>query len=162
MQRDRESSFPDRFVRVGCCYLPTFILFEETLVVHDPTRRSFNYSLLSSLTAYGLIEALFQKDAFADKVKPIINQWMIDLNTLSKDLKVEKKLKDTEFQKKLEELYRRVDLPELLKLLDLDKVVKSAKLPDNGANSVGIDLRKVEGLPEKLSFGKQIFCMKKG
>ena len=36
------------------------------------------------------------------------------------------------------------------------------KLPDNGAKSVGIDLRKVEGMPERLYFGKQIFCLKKG
>src|SRR5262245_34858072 len=127
-----------------------------------PTRRTFNHALLGSLAAYGLIETLFQQDAFAESVKPVINKWMGELHTLSKDLKADRKLKDTEFQKKLEELYKRVDLAELLKLLDLDRVARTVKLPDNGASSTGIDLSKVEGLPARLYFGKQIFGMKKG
>jgi hypothetical protein len=126
------------------------------------TRRSFNAKLLGSLAAYGLIESLYCRDAFADSVKPVITKWLGDLNTLSKDLKVDHKLKDTEFQSKLEALYKRVDLPELLKLLDLDRVAREGRLPERGARNVGIDLRKVEGLPERLYFGKQIFCLKKG
>src|SRR4051794_1005980 len=107
------------------------------------SRRAFTGQLLGSLAAYGLIETLFQRDAFADGVKPVIHQWMRDLHALTKDLKADKKLKDTEFQAKLEELYRRVDLPELLKLLDLDKVARTARLPERGAANLGIDLRKV-------------------
>lgn len=126
------------------------------------TRRAFNQGLLGSLAAYGLIETLFEREAFGDSVKPIVTRWMRDLNDLSKDLKADHKLSDTDFQAKLEELYRRVDLPELLKLLDLEKVVSAGELPANGAKSVGIDLRKVEGLPERLYFGKQIFGMSKG
>lgn len=126
------------------------------------TRRSFNQGLLASLAAYGLIETLFQRDAFADSVKPIVNKWLADLNALCQDLKGGGKLKDTEFQTKLEGLYKRVDLPELLNLLNLDKIAKETNLPDNGAKSLGIDLTKVEGLPAKLVFGKQIFGMKKG
>lgn len=127
-----------------------------------PSRRSFHQGLLASLAAYGLIETLFQRDAFADGVKPVVHKWLGELNTLSKDLKQGGKLKDTEFQTKLEELYKRVDLPELLKLIDLDKVARETKLPDNGAKSLGLDLTKVEGLPARLAFGKQIFCLKKG
>jgi hypothetical protein len=126
------------------------------------TRRSFNHKLLGSLAAYGLIETLFNQDAFTAGVKPVIAKWFAEMQALSRDLKVDRKLKDTEFQSRLEALYRRVDLPELLKLLDLDKVAKSGRLPDNGARNVGIDLSKVEGLPARLSFGKQIFCLKKG
>jgi hypothetical protein len=125
------------------------------------SRRSFNFSLLGSLATYGLLETFFERDAFADSVKPVIQKWMTELNDLSKDLKGGKKLKDTEFQTKLEELYKRVELPELLKLLDYEKVAKTT-LPDNGAKSLGIDLSKVEGVPAKLVFGKQIFCLKKG
>lgn len=128
----------------------------------NPTRRSFNHALLGSLAAYGLIETLFQRDAFADSVKPVIRKWMGELNALSKELKADRKLKDTEFQTKLEELYKRVDLADLLKLLDLDRVARTAKLPDNGAHSAGIDLSKVEGLPARLHFGKQVFGLKKG
>src|SRR5947209_20237569 len=84
-----------------------------------PTRRTCNQHLLGTLAAYGLIQTFFHQDALAESVKPVIKQWMNDLNTLSKDLKADRKLKDTEFQTKLEELYKRVNLPELLGLLDL-------------------------------------------
>src|SRR6476659_9928960 len=97
------------------------------------TRRAFNNRLLGSLAAYGLIETLFRGDVFADGVKPVVTDWMRDLNTLTKDLKADRKLKDTEFQAKLEELYKRVNLPELLTLLDLDKLERSVKYPDSGA-----------------------------
>jgi hypothetical protein len=127
-----------------------------------PTRRTFNHALLGTLAAYGLIETLFHNDAFAESVKPVIKKWLSDLNALSKDLKADRKLKDVEFQKKMEELYKRVELTELLELLDLDRVARTTKLPDNGASSSGIDLSKVEGLPERLYFGKQIFGLKKG
>src|SRR5204863_6489889 len=71
------------------------------------------------------------------------------------------KLEDTEFQTKLEELYKSVDLPALLQFVELDRIAERAKLPDNGAFSAGFDLNKVEGL-KNLTFGKQIFCLKKG
>jgi hypothetical protein len=125
------------------------------------TRRSFNHQLLGSLVSYGLIETLFGRGLFADEVKPVIHKWMVELHDLSKDLK-DQKLKDTDFQTKLEDLYRRVSLAELLKLLDFDRLARDAKLPDNGAANLGIDLSKVEGLPPRLVFGKQIFAMKKG
>jgi len=125
------------------------------------SRRSFNKKMLNSLVAYGLIETLFRQDLFGDTVKPLIHQWLADLNTLGEDLKGHK-LKDIEFQTKLEELYKRVDLAELIKLIDLDGLTQKVRYPHQGAANLGIDLSKVEGLPGKLVFGKQIFAMKKG
>jgi hypothetical protein len=125
------------------------------------SRRSFNSKMLGSLVAYGLVETLFLKDLFADSVKPIIHRWMLDLHALGQDLK-KHQLKDIEFQGKLEELYAKVDLRELLKLLDLERLTNGVKLPDNGAASLAFDLSKVEGLPKRLVFGKQIFGLKKG
>ena len=124
------------------------------------TRRTFNTQLLGSLMTYGLIETLFQRDLFADEVKPVINKWLIDLHELSQDVK-NRKIKDIEFQAKLEELYKKVDLAELVKLVDLDRVAKDVKYPERGAANLGIDLSKVEGLPQRLVFGKQIFACKK-
>src|SRR5437016_258300 len=125
------------------------------------SRRSFNKTMLGSIVTYGLIEMLAGDNLFADSVKPIINRWMLDLHNLGKDLK-DHKLKDTDFQAKLEELYKRVELSELIKLVQLDKLSKGIQLPDKGEKSLGIDLSKVEGLPRKLVFGKQIFALKKG
>ena len=125
------------------------------------TRRQFSSQMLGSLVAYSLIETLFQGDLFADGVRPVIQQWMIDLNTLGQDLKGQK-LTDLQFQAKMEELYRKVNLPELLKLVQFDRLEKSAKFPDKGAQSLGFDLSKVDGLPKRVVFGKQIFAMKQG
>jgi hypothetical protein len=116
--------------------------------------------MLGSLMAFGLIETLFARDLFADAVKPVIQKWVLELHELGQDLK-DQKVKDVDWQTKLEALYARVDLPELLKLVDLDRLAQSVKYPTLGAASLGVDLSKVEGLPQKLVFGKQIFAMRK-
>jgi hypothetical protein len=125
------------------------------------SRRSFNNKMLGSLVTFGLIETLFSRDLFGSAIKPVIHQWMVELNTLSQDLKT-RKLKDVEFQAKLEELYQRVDLADLVKLVDLDRMSQTIKYPAKGAANLGVDLSKVEGLPARLVFGKQIFAMRKG
>jgi hypothetical protein len=124
------------------------------------SRRSFNRKMLGSLMAFGLIETLFARDLFADAVKPVIQKWVLELHELGQDLK-DQKVKDVDWQTKLEALYARVDLPDLLKLVDLDRLAQSVKYPALGAASLGVDLSKVEGLPQKLVFGKQIFAMRK-
>jgi len=125
------------------------------------TRREFNGKLLGSLLTYGLIETLFARDLLADTVKPVVHQWLAQLNDLCRDLKTHQ-MKDIEFQAKLEALYNRVDLDELINLIQLDRLVQGKKYPERGALSVGMDFSKVEGLPQKLFFGKQIFAMTKG
>jgi hypothetical protein len=85
---------------------------------------------------------------------------VLELHELGQDLK-DQKVKDVDWQTKLEALYARVDLPDLLKLVDLDRLAQSVKYPTLGAASLGVDLSKVEGLPQKLVFGKQIFAMRK-
>lgn len=125
------------------------------------TRREFGTQMLGSLVAYSLIETLFHGDMFADGIRPVINQWIIDLNTLGQDLKGHK-LTDLEFQAKMEELYRKVNLPDLLALVQFERLEKSTRFPAEGAASLGFDLTKVDGLPKKLAFGKQIFAMKQG
>src|SRR5437879_1773081 len=125
------------------------------------TRRDFNRKMLGSLMTFGLLETLYTQNLFADAVKPVVDKWVLDLQTLGQDLK-DQKLKDIEFQAKLEELYKKVDLPELLKYLELDRVAKSVKYPEKGAASLGVDLSKVDGLPGKLVFGRQIFAINKG
>jgi hypothetical protein len=125
------------------------------------SRRAFNQKLLGSLLAYGLIDTVFKQDLLADTVKPVIRKWMIELQALCRDLKG-RKIKDLDFQAKLEDLYRRVDLAELIQLVELDRLTAGLKYPDKGAANLGMDFRKVEGLPARLAFGKQIFAVKKG
>src|SRR3954451_21709735 len=121
------------------------------------SRRTFNAKMLGAMTAYGLIAALFHNDLFGAAVKPVIARWLIELHDLGKAVKGHK-LKDTEFQAKLEDLYRRVDLAELVKFLEVDRLAREVKFPALGAANLSLDLRQVEGLPERLVFGKQIFA----
>jgi hypothetical protein len=118
-------------------------------------RREFTGTVLT----YGLIQMLWARDLFAAEVKPVVAQWFKDLNALGRDLKGQK-LKDTEFQAKMEELYKKIDLAELVSFVELDRIAEKVKLPANGAFSAGFDLTKIDGL-KGVSFGKQIFCMKK-
>ena len=124
------------------------------------SRREFGSQILGSLVAYGLIETLWSRDLLADSVKPTIGDWLKDLVAMTNDLRG-RKLTDLEFQTKMEELYKRVDLKTLSTFVKLDDIEKKSKLPDNGAASLGVDLSKVEGLPE-VRFGRQIFGCKKG
>jgi hypothetical protein len=124
------------------------------------SRRSFNRKLLGSLMTYGLIETLVEHNLFADSVKPVVGKWMVELHELSQDLK-DHKIKDLDFQAKLEDLYKKVNLPDLISLIELDRLTKDLKYPEKGAGSLGFDLSKVEGLPKRLVFGKQIFALQK-
>jgi len=125
------------------------------------TRREFGARLLRSLIAFGLVETLWARGLLAAGDNAAIGKWFAELEEMSNDLSG-RKLKDTEFQARMEELYRRVNLGELIKAVKLDDLERKTRLPDNGAASLGFDLSKVEGVPAELSFGKQIFGLKKG
>src|SRR5258708_3977340 len=66
--------------------LQSFWSFEMSL----ETRREFSKRMLGSFVAYSLIETLFQGNLLADGVRPVIHQWIVDLNALGQDLKTRK------------------------------------------------------------------------
>jgi hypothetical protein len=125
------------------------------------SRREFTHQALASLMGYSLLETLFRCDAFADEAKPATIKWLNDVNQLGWDLK-EQELKQVEWQKKIEELYAKADVPDFLRLIDFDKLTDKLEMVDNGARSLQFKFPKVEGIPEKLAWGKQIFALKKG
>jgi hypothetical protein len=127
----------------------------------ESSRREFFRGALESLTALALIEGLASHQLFGADVKPIVDDWLKELNTISQDLK-DHKLKDVEFQKSLERLYGRTDLQALLKSLDFDRIAAGVNYPAHGAKSLPVDFRGVSGLPTKLVFGRQIFAMQRG
>src|SRR5262245_8499187 len=102
------------------------------------TRREFARDALKSLTAVVLIEGLWSRRLLGDDVRPIIDDWFKELNTISRDVH-EHRVKDVEFQKSLEGLYGRVDLPSLLKSIDFDKLAAGATFPAKGAKSLPVD-----------------------
>jgi len=125
------------------------------------TRRSFNRQALGSFLTYSLLETLFTNDLWADAVKPIAAKWLADLDQLGRDVKGQE-LDQVAWQKKVEELFAQIDLPELMRFIDFDRLATSTELIDRGARSMRFQFPKVEGLPEELVFGKQIFGLKKG
>jgi hypothetical protein len=125
------------------------------------SRREFAQQALGSVLTLSLLETLFRCDAFADEVKPATVKWLADVNQLGRDLK-DQKLEQVEWQKKIEELYAGADIADFLRLIDFDKLTKNLELLDSGAKSLEVKFPKLEGLPEKFAWGRQIFALKKG
>jgi hypothetical protein len=125
------------------------------------TRRTFNRQALGSFLTYSLLETLFTNDLWADAVKPIAAKWLTNLDQLGRDVKGQE-LDQVAWQDKVEELFAQIDLPELMRFIDFDRLATSTELIDRGARSMRFQFPKVEGLPEELVFGKQIFGLKKG
>jgi hypothetical protein len=123
-------------------------------------RRELAKASMGSLLTFSLLETLFQCDAFADKVKPVTVAWLNDVNDLGTSLKGEK-ITQAQWQTKVEQLLAKVSLPELLELIDFEQLTKNLKLVDNGVRSLRFSFREIEGVPTKLSYGKQIFAFKK-
>ncbi|QDU97617.1 cupin domain-containing protein [Lignipirellula cremea] len=125
------------------------------------SRRSFTQGTLGSLLTFSLLETLYERDAFGADTAPDVSRWFADVNQLGWDLK-EQQISQADWRSKLEELLAKVDLPALLKSIDFDKLTKNVTLPDAGARSLRFSFTQIEGAPQKLAYGKQVFAMKKG
>jgi hypothetical protein len=126
------------------------------------TRREFTEKSLGSLLLFSLAGLLKGKDLFAFPIRSFANHWLADLDQLGRDVKTDA-LKQVEWQKKVEELYSHVDLPEFLKMIDFETLKKKLDtFNGKGAMSLGVNFPKIEGIPTKMVFGRQLFAMKKG
>jgi hypothetical protein len=129
--------------------------------MQETSRRTFNNQAIGALLTFSALETLCECDAFADEIKPVTVQWLNEINQLGFDLKDQKETQ-LAWQKKVEELFAKVELPELLRLVDFDRLTKNLKMADRGARSIRFKFREIEGVPERIAFGKQIFALKKG
>ncbi len=125
------------------------------------TRRQMGQVSLGSLLTFSLLETIYEKDAFAKEIKPAVLPWFKDVNQLGFDLKDEK-ITQPQWQAKIEELYAQVNLPELLKFIDFEKLKSKATPPARGARSLRFSFKQIEGAPQKLAYGKQVFALGKG
>lgn len=129
--------------------------------MEELSRRDFTRGALGSVLTYSLLEMFFENDAFADEIKPTTAKWVAELNEISADVKGEK-LKQLYWQKKVEDLLSQVDLPDLLRLVDFEQLQKRVRHRPKGETSLRFGFQKVDGVPTRLVFGKQIFALKKG
>ncbi len=126
------------------------------------SRREFTQQALGSILLFSLFDLVRGKELFASPIRSFANHWLTDLDQLGRDVKSDE-VKQVEWQKKVEELYSHVDLPELLKMIDFDSMVKKLDgFSGKGAMSLGVNFPKIEGVPTKTVFGRQVFAMKKG
>ncbi|MCY2965990.1 MAG: hypothetical protein NT069_20555, partial [Planctomycetota bacterium] len=125
------------------------------------SRRAFAQRTLGSILSYSLLQTLVQHDLFADEAKPAVIKWLARVNQLGWDLK-EQKLSQADWQKTIEELYAKADVDGFLALIDFDKLTKNLELVDNGARSLQFKFPKIDGIPENVAWGKQIFALKQG
>jgi hypothetical protein len=124
------------------------------------SRRAFTQQALGSILTFSLLETLVRHDLFAAEVKPLTTRWLTDVNQLGLDLKGEK-IDQPTWQKKVEELLGQVELADLLTFIDFERLAASTSLAERGERSIRFSFPKVEGVPSDLSFGKQIFALKK-
>jgi len=125
------------------------------------SRREFAQQTLGSILSYSLLQTLAEQNLFADETRPAVVSWLADVNQLGWDLK-EQKLPQVEWQKSIEALYAKADVDGFLALIDFDKLTKNLELVDSGARSLQFKFPRVEGIPDNLAWGKQIFALKKG
>jgi hypothetical protein len=126
------------------------------------SRREFTGQALGSILLFSLVDLVKGKDLFASPIRAFAAHWLADLDQLGRDVKSDS-LKQVEWQKKVEELYSHVDLPDLLKMIDFDTMVKKLdSFNGKGALSLGVNFPKIDGIPTKTVFGRQVFAMKKG
>jgi len=123
-------------------------------------RRTFHRGTLSALTFYGLLETLFERELFAENIRPIAAGWLKRVHELSLDLRG-KKLEAAQWQAQVEALHARIDLPDMLRFLNFEKIAADKRFNERGERSIRPALPEVEGLPRELTFGRQIFALRK-
>jgi hypothetical protein len=129
--------------------------------MENPSRRAFTQSMLGSLFTFSLVTTLCKGEMLIGLIKPLVNQWLIKMEQVTKALR-EGKVKPIEWQLQIESLLSRVELSDLLRAIDYQHLAKTAVLPDDHESAEDIDFSKIEGLPAELSFAPYFYAMKKG
>jgi len=126
------------------------------------SRRDFTRRSVNTLLTISLLDHLCATNLLAAEARLSAEQWLNEVNQIGLDVKGEK-VKETEWQSRIEDLLKnRIDLSELLRLIDFERIEKTTKLIDKGARSIRPRFPKLEGVPDRLVFGQQVFALKKG
>ena len=126
------------------------------------SRRDFTKRSIQALLTISLLDHLCSSNLLAAEGKLTAKKWLNEVNQIGLNVKG-KKIKEAEWQTQIEDLLQnKIALPELFKLIDFDRIEKNVKFVDNGARSVRPEFPKINGVPDKLVFGHQVFALKKG
>ena len=134
----------------------------ETDTTPITSRRDFTKRSMQALLTISLLDHLCSSNLLAADARLTAKKWLNEVNQIGVNVKG-REMKETEWQTQIEDLLQnKIALPELLKLIDFDAIQKKVKFVNNGARSVRPKLPKIEGVPDKLVFGHQVFALKKG
>ena len=125
------------------------------------SRRTFTRNMLGSLLTFSLVKSLYQADALANPVTPIVRKWLIEMEQITQGLK-QRKVRPIEWQQQIESLLSRVELKDLLSAIDYDRLAKTAVFPEDHESAEDVDFSQNTGLPAELSFAPYFYAMKKG
>src|SRR5437867_12166991 len=106
------------------------------------SRRAFTQSMLGSLFTFSLVNTLCKGDMLIGHIKPVVNQWLIKMEQVTKALR-EGKVKPVEWQLRIESLLSRVELSDLLRAIDYYCLVKSDVLNDDHVTADAIEFYKL-------------------
>ncbi len=127
----------------------------------DPSRRVFTRGLVECAVTYALLQSLFRRDLFARPVSAVTREWLVEVETLGRDLHGGR-LTPLQWQDRAENLFARLDLKELLRLIDFDRLEKTIDLPEDHAAVQAVRFPGIEALPDGVSFGSKVFALKQG
>jgi hypothetical protein len=125
------------------------------------SRRAFTQNMGGLLLTFSLVKSLDKLDVLAGTVRPIIRKWLIEMESLTKQLR-QGQLKGVEWQSQIEYLLSRVDYNDLLRAIDFEKLAKTAVFPEDHESAEDVDFSNNPGLPEDLSFAPYFYAMRKG
>jgi hypothetical protein len=127
------------------------------------SRRAFGQKLLSSLLTYSLFKTAFERDLFAQSIKPITERWLKGIHELCGDLRSQR-VSQTQWQEKIEQLHARLPLTDLLRFLDFERLEREIAVPAGGVETKLFDFPKLDWLPEAdgRGWGMSIFAVDKG
>jgi len=126
------------------------------------SRREFGKELLSSLLSYSLLKTAFERDLFAQAVKPIAERWLNSLHELCGDLRTNK-IGQTDWQKIIGRLHAKIEPAELLRFLDFEKLEQEMIIGASGEKVRQFSFPKFDWLPEggNRGWGMSIFAIDK-
>lgn len=125
------------------------------------SRRTFTRDMIWSVLTFSLIKSLDTVGALAGSFKPIVRKWLIEMESVTRELR-HGKITAKDWQGQIESLLARVELKDLLTAIDYDRLAKTAVFPDDHESADDVDFSRNEGLPAELSFAPYFYAMRKG
>ena len=124
--------------------------------IEKVSRRTFTTTLLHSLATFSLLKTAFERNLFAQPIRPLTDHWLKDLHQLCGDLRTER-VSQVQWQQQVKHLFARVELAELLRFIDFDRLEKHIVIPTTHVAVRQVLFPKPDWMPHERGWGMSIF-----